>query len=390
MRGAASLAANHLEDRSWWLLHAPEAVRKLWPLLSEGRATLGEVLNELFGDDEAVKLALSANLGYYHDDPDRMQFLKFAIGQASFLIGGGYYLRGGSQALTDRLVGLIKKAGGELEAGREADALIIEGGRVAGVRHVARDGKDPRTDLTPIVFGNAAPHVLAAMLPEGLQGAFLAPYSKRSPSISLWTVSLGLNRPAREFGITHYSTFIMPSWMTSLAQMREVASIMGQEPGRRMPGYVFVDHSQIDSGLNPNGPHFASFAGVDRLENWSSLSSEAKKERKEKWIQRLIADVDRHFPGIAGAVVHSEMATAETMKHYLNTPGGAVYGFAPEGTLGQTIKQGPRTTIGGLWLASAYTLGGGFTGAMLGGARAATEAMRETRQNVSLAQRSPG
>lgn len=91
----------------------------------------------------------------------------------------------------------------------------------------------------------------------------------------------------------------------------------------------------------------------------------------------MIADIDRQFPGIAGAVAHREMSTAETMQRYLNTPGGAVYGFAPEGTLGQTLKQGPRTTIDGLWLASAYAVGGGFTGSMIGGAQAARQAMLE-------------
>ena len=74
------------------------------------------------------------------------------------------------------------------------------------------------------------------------------------------------------------------------------------------------------------------------------------------------------------------MATADTMQRYLNTPGGAVYGFAPDRTLGKTIRQGPRTPIGGLWLASAYTSGGGYTGVMIGGAQAATEAMREARR----------
>jgi phytoene dehydrogenase-like protein len=62
LRGAVSFAAQHQDDGSWWLLHAPEAVRKLWPLLREGSATLNDVLHELFGDDEAVKLALAANL----------------------------------------------------------------------------------------------------------------------------------------------------------------------------------------------------------------------------------------------------------------------------------------------------------------------------------------
>lgn len=383
LRGAVSVAAHHREDRNWWLLHAPKAVRALWPLLREGSATLGDVLSELFGDDEAVKLALAANLVYYHDDPDRLLFLRFAIPQASYIIGGGHYVRGGSQALTDRLVALIKEAGGELETGREANGFVISDGRVTGVRHVERTGKDVQTDLAPIVLGNAAPRVLAAMLPEENRDAFLAPYAKRRSSISLWTVSLGLNRPAKEMGVRHYSSFILPSWLKSLAQMREATSVMGEQPGQRLPPYVFVDHSQIDSGLNQQGPNFVSFCGADRLENWSYLSNDEKQERKARWIDALIADAARHFPGLAGAVVHREMATADTMQRYLNTPGGAVYGFAPDGTLGQTIRQGPRTPIGGLWLASAYTSGGGYTGAMIGGAEAAREAMQEWRARHS-------
>jgi all-trans-retinol 13,14-reductase len=71
------------------------------------------------------------------------------------------------------------------------------------------------------------------------------------------------------------------------------------------------------------------------------------------------------------------VATAETMQRYLNTPGGAVYGFAPVDSLLQTIKRGPKTPIRGLWLASAYTLSGGYTGAMIGGAQAASSAMRQ-------------
>ncbi len=92
----------------------------------------------------------------------------------------------------------------------------------------------------------------------------------------------------------------------------------------------------------------------------SSLEPEARKAHKEKWTESLIADIDRHFPGIAGAVVHREMATAETMQQYLNTPGGAVYGFAPEGTAGDALLQGPHTAIDGLWLASTFTSGGGI------------------------------
>ena len=75
--------ARHQDDGGGWgLQHAPEAVRRLWPLLREGRASVGEVLRDLFGADEAVKLMLAGNLIYYDDDPERTLFLDYAIAQA--------------------------------------------------------------------------------------------------------------------------------------------------------------------------------------------------------------------------------------------------------------------------------------------------------------------
>ena len=115
-RQALSSAALHRYDRRWWVSHAPETVRHLWTLLRDGRATLGEVMTELFGDDERVKLALCTNLAYWHDNPDRFRFLRYAVAQASFIGGGGHYVRGGSRALADRLATLIKGPAASLKA----------------------------------------------------------------------------------------------------------------------------------------------------------------------------------------------------------------------------------------------------------------------------------
>jgi all-trans-retinol 13,14-reductase len=373
-RAALSFAARHQDDSGrWWLTHAPETVRRLWPLIREGRATVSEVFDELFGADEAVKMALGANLGYWHDDPNSMLFLRYAVAQASFLIGGGHYVRGGSVALSNRLVALIREADGVAENGREANTLLLDDRRIVGVGHHARDNTDPQTDFAPVVFGNAAPHRLAEMLPDASREAFLAPYAGRRVSISLWTIAIGLSRPPREFGVEHYSTFIFPAWMKTFGEFPEGAAIMGNDAGTRLPGYVFVDFDRIDSGLNQDGPFLGSFTGVDRLENWTGLSQDQKIARKERWMDRIVGDLDRVFPGIAGAVVQREMATAETMQHYLNTPGGAVYGFAPE-----AISFRPETAIEGLWLASAFCGSGGFTGAILSGAAAARAAIKET------------
>jgi phytoene dehydrogenase-like protein len=67
------------------------------------------------------------------------------------------------------------------------------------------------------------------------------------------------------------------------------------------------------------------------------------------------------------------MSTAETFAQYLNTPGGALYGFAPQA---RGFVPVPATAIDGLYLASAFTGGGGFTGAILGGGWAARAAMK--------------
>jgi hypothetical protein len=128
--------------------------------------------------------------------------------------------------------------------------------------------------------------------------------------------------------------------MRTLSQMRDSAAVMAEQPGKRMPHYVLVDYSQIGSGLNETGPHLVTLCGVDRLENWSSLDIEAKKIHKKQWIDCLIADIDGQFPGLADAVEHREMATAETMRHYLNTPAALSMASHPKERSGRQSGRG--------------------------------------------------
>jgi hypothetical protein len=221
------------------------------------------------------------------------------------------------------------------------------------------------------------------MLPPAQRDTFFAPYRGRRLSISLWTMSLGLSRPSRDFGVKHYSTSIMPYWVTSLRHLREAAAVFGADPGARIPPYIFVAYDQIASGLNEKGPYLASISGFDRIENWAAPDAEAKRTRKEQWFAAMIADLERQFPGIGGAVVQHEIATAETYHRYLNTPNGALYGFSPEARPGGGLMAVPETSIPGLYLASAFTGAGGFSGAIVGGSMAARAAMKGETETLS-------
>jgi all-trans-retinol 13,14-reductase len=310
----------------------------------------------------------------------------YAIAQGSYLASGGTYIRGGSIQLSRALVGVVETEGGEARPARTVTDIIVDDeGRAAGVVHTARDGSDRVVDHAPVIFGGAAPSVLAEALPPELSPAFVARYEGRHPSISLFSIALGLNRPTRQLGLTHYSTMLMPDWVDSLSDYARCAELLSDPPGDRMPPVGVVDYSAIDSGLNPNGPQLVSVVGVDRTENWDGLDDTAYRAKRDAWLDAIVAEIDRHMPGFADAIVQREMSTAATMHRYLNTPGGAVYGFAPEPPKGipdAGSERAAATTVPGLWLTSSYGGFGGFGGVMMTGMLAAQAAIRTARDVV--------
>jgi phytoene dehydrogenase-like protein len=377
---AAFRSVDRPHELGWWLHHGIEVAAHFLPAIRNARHSVASFFDATLGADEAAKIALAANLGYYDNDPARLWFLVFAIAQASYLTGGGHYLKGGSRSLTGALLATIREGGGEALAERDVTAILLDdAGRVTGVEHRARDGS-AEVAHAPLVFGNAAPHVLAEMLPASARESFVEPLAHRELSTSLFAVALGMQRRPSEFGVRSYSTFLYPGWMTSLRQIPDCLPLLGADPGSRVPGFVLVDYGVLDTGLNPSPPYLCSLTGLDRLENWSSLSNDEYHARRERWMDALIAAVDREFPGFAGAVVQREMATALTMHRELRTPGGAVYGFAPVvPPHGVPRLPSARTSVPGLWLASAFLFGGGFSGAMMSGAVAARMALARAK-----------
>jgi all-trans-retinol 13,14-reductase len=68
------------------------------------------------------------------------------------------------------------------------------------------------------------------------------------------------------------------------------------------------------------------------------------------------------------------------MSTHLNAPGGAIYGFAPlppSGPIWRGFERSLNTTVPGLYLASAYSFCGAFTGAIIAGAAAADQVLAD-------------
>jgi phytoene dehydrogenase-like protein len=341
---------------------------------SDRALSLAQKFDDVFGDDEAVKCALAANLSYYHDDPATLSWPFFAMSQGAFLLSGGRYVQGGSQRLSSALARAIRSAGGEVMIRRIVSAIELDTqGRPVAVSHSARDGSDVQTVESAIVVSNAAPEILASLLPDDAAKRLAEGYAGLAPSVSLFALTLGLSRPPREFGVRGYSTQLLPPWMTRLEDYPQGAALMAGEPAGRMPPFAIVDYAAIDSGV-PAPPYVLSIFGPDRLSNWDGSDLEAYRDKRVRWQDAIARYLDGFYPGLAGAVTSASFNTAWSVRQYLNAPDGAVYGFAPSP---DGRGRSPRTVVPGLYLSSAYAGFGGYTGVIRSAGVCAEMILRE-------------
>ncbi len=361
-----------------WRAGVADLLVGLWAVARDLRSSVVTVLDRYFGANEALKTAIAANVMYNTEDPDAMWWITFVANQGAFLDAGGCFIHGGSRSLTEQLVARIGDGAGEARPCATVTDILLDGtGRPCGVRYRTGDGAEVVVDA-PVVFANAAPHAVQRMLPAAERQSFMAAYRDRPVSISLFSINLGLRRPAADLGVAAYSTVLLPDWFTHLRDLGRCADLLAEPPSGPLPVLGICDRDQIDSGLRQDGDLYTlTVSGGDRLSNWIELDDQAYQRRRDAWLDAIIARLDVEWPGLAEAVVERDMATARTMARFLGTPGGAIGGFAPVTPRGipRGIPLAPGTSIDGLWLASAYAGLGGFDGAIAGGAAAARAAL---------------
>jgi len=353
---------------------------RLFELLIDSRRTLHQRLQAVFGDDETPKFVLGAPLAYFDDDPRKLSNMLYLGVWTRYVEAGSYYFKGGSGALTAALVKHIQDRGGTVQPASEVRSIRVDAMQCASGVSFATGAGALHEACAPIVLGNAAPSAIAEMLPAGARSVFATQYEKFEPSISLFTVSLGLTRPAADFGVSAYSTFIYPDTMARFADFAKAAAVFSTAPAQRMPPYVLADYGRLATGLRKSGDLYSlSITGVDRWAWWQALGGATERTRRQQWMDALLADLDRRYPGLGSAVAQREIATARTMHKWLGTPVGEVYGFRP--TPSRLFSRPPTaaTPIRGLWLSSAYTVSGGYSGAMQGGLMAADAALKHAR-----------
>lgn len=167
--------------------------------------------------------------------------------------------------------------------------------------------------------------------------------------------------------------------MTRLDDYAKAGALLGDRLGGQMPPLTVVNYGAIDARLDDSGLTLVTVVGVDRVANWAGLRQAQEAERRSAWLGAILQELERRYPGLADAVVEKTLVTACSIRDYLGTPDGAIYGFAPTPPERSFLFGVPRTSktpIPGLFLSSSFAGAGGLTGAMGAGATAARLAER--------------
>ena len=325
----------------------------LFPLLFSNilrykNKTVTEVLDHIIEDD-ALKLILNANVQYYNDTPDTLSFLLHSVAQYSYYQGGGWFIKGGSQKLSDHLAKVIVTNDGEIIT----KANVIE----CSPSHVSYLHKKEKITIdTDTIISNISPGQTYQLFQKKYQ-------ETQEIADSLLTIYLGFHKNIKEiYGKRPYSNFIFDE----IGSIREYNTMLKKDITKR--GFVFVDYSQVDSALTKDtGKSFGAICLSDFIEEWQDLDEKTYKIKKQNLIDTALSKLEIYYPNIKTLVEYAEVGTAKTVQQYIKTPNGTAYGYKPTPEQFFKIPKVKSDKINNLFFVGQWVIGGGFSPAILSG-----------------------
>jgi len=346
------------------LLMYPILPLKFPNVVKASRISLGDWLDKNITDDE-LKIILQANLLYYNDDPYTMSMMYFAAAQSSYIGGGGHFIKGGSQKLSNYLADVIEQNGGQVLLGKKVNKIITKNGKAIGVAF--KDSFQQRNSETVVyseaIIANSAIPLVKELLPAEESKKLGRKIDHLKTACALLSIYIGFKKEIKELGNKHYSTFVLGD---NVKTLRDIKGNNRGDWGNK--GFVFVDYGQIDAELAPKGKSVGVICAADYLSDWKDLDKETYAVRKEEVAQNLFNRLEKEIPGIKEQIEYYEVGTAKTVQRFTLNPEGTAYGFAQTPNQAGMKRTPFKSPIKNLYFAGAWTFpGGGFTGAIISG-----------------------
>lgn len=275
-------------------------------------------------------------------------------------VGGSYYPAGSTLFLPGLLEKSIEAHGGDMLYEREVEGILFEGGRACGV--ALRGGE--RIDARDVVFAGNVYDLYARLVPASVSTA-----RRRA-----WASALEPSYPSVVLYATVDAACIPDGTPPIVMAVGNPAAIDESEVTIYVNG--LDDRTLCPPGLltvMAIGPSFGDWPAPGTPDD----RSEAYARRKEAETERLVALLDRKFPGFRKGLRHAEVSTPTTIERYLGKPGGTVAG--PKQRIGQHLlkRLHTRTEFPGLYACGESTaMGTGTPAVTISGISAANAVLK--------------
>jgi all-trans-retinol 13,14-reductase len=295
--------------------------------------TFRQKLDEYF-ENEDLKALLCAFTGYVGSRPEKVSAASALTASISYFLHGGYYPKGGAQRFAEALREAIEAHGGRVLLKHRVDRILVEGGKVVGVKcgnEIFR---------APIVVANAnAKKVFLELVgEEHLDKEFVEYIRGLKMSPSAFMVFLGV-----DMDLSAYPTIIV--------DLDEELHV--------------VVNSNADPSLAPEGKASVTIMTLANYHDFPERGTEEYLEKKRARAEELIKKAEKVIPGLSKYVVVQDAATPKTFERYTSMPEGAIYSFDQSM---ETRRPYFKTPIRGLYLVGASTFpGGGVEGVVISG-----------------------
>jgi len=345
------------------------------PCLRWARRTTLDVLQSLTSNRELIGV-LTGQWGDYGLPPAQSSFAIHATIAEHYFAGASYPI-GGAATIAASMIPQIENAGGRIVTSAEVASILLDSNRARGVR--MSDGHEFRS---PLVFSDAGTtNTFDRLLPSDLP--VLTPLRTQlrtlQPSTAHLSLYIGLSQSDAALGLRGTNLWVHPGFDHDANLARSVADLDAPFPfvymsfpsakdpdfQRRHPG-----HSTVEAITMVPYSAFANWADTRwrrRPEDYEAL--------KQRLTARLLAEVERQVPSVAGHIAHAELSTPVTTRHFMNYGHGEIYGIAATPARYAVRGLGARTPIRGLYLTGQDVTSLGIVGALFGGVISASTAL---------------
>lgn len=338
------------------------------PFFKYADRTTYEVISDLTQNQELIKV-LCGQYGDYGLTPKESSFFMHAT-VVKHYFGGGSFPVGGSSRIVGTVDPIIEEAGGSILIKAEVDKVLIDNNVAVGVR--MKDGGVFKA--SHVISGAGIITTYEKLLPKEIVNKYhlKTQLQKVKPSVSHACLYIGLQGTPEELNLPKTNLWIYPAEGDHDVCVKKYLEDMNEEfpviyvsfPSSKDPDWSnrYPGRSTIDIITLVPYDVFAEWDGTKWMKR-----GEGYDEIKENISQRLLKKLFEQLPQVKGKIVHYELGSPLSTKHFMNYSRGEIYGLDHSPDRFRQKFLIPRTPIKNFYLTGQDIVTAGVGGALFSG-----------------------